>query len=79
MAFQQYQTGVITSATCGKKLDHGVLAVGYGTEDGQEYFLVKNSWNSSWGDQGYIKIAVENGAGACGINLQPVYPAVTEA
>jgi len=53
--FQQYKSGVIT-ADCGNQLDHGVLAVGYGTEDGHDYFLVKNSWGASWGDAGYVKI-----------------------
>jgi len=61
-AFQMYTSGVITHG-CGKNLDHGVLAVGYGTESGQEYFLVKNSWGASWGDHGYVKIAPNQ----CGI------------
>jgi C1A family cysteine protease len=73
-AFQHYIGGVLTE-DCGYKLDHGVLAVGYGTEDGVEYFLVKNSWGPTWGDHGYIKLGVTEGPGVCGINMQPVYPA----
>ena len=67
--FQAYHSGVITHG-CGKNLDHGVLAVGYGTENGQEYFLVKNSWGASWGASGYVKIAPDQ----CGITLQASYP-----
>merc|ERR1711908_83335 len=68
--FQSYTSGVITSSACGTQLDHGVLAVGYGTESGEEYFLVKNSWGPSWGDQGYVKIAPDQ----CGVTMQPSYP-----
>jgi cathepsin L len=69
--FQTYTSGVITSSKCGTQLDHGVLAVGYGTEDGNDYFLVKNSWGASWGDNGYVKIGAAN---VCGINAQPSFP-----
>lgn len=41
-------------------LDHAALAVGYGVEEGEPYWLIKNSWSKAWGDQGYIKIAMKN-------------------
>jgi cathepsin L len=73
--FQTYTSGILNSTACGTQLDHGVLAVGYGTENGQAYYLVKNSWNSTWGDNGYIKIANNgDGAGICGIQMAAVRP-----
>lgn len=69
-AFRNYSTGVITAADdCGTKLDHAIAAVGYGTEDGNDYYLVRNSWGSAWGDKGYIKIgrSGEDDWGICGI------------
>jgi C1A family cysteine protease len=76
-AFQFYSGGVLTGK-CGTHLDHGVLAVGYGTwTDGTDYYKVKNSWSSSWGMDGYILIERGNPqkGGQCGIlNGPPSYP-----
>ena len=77
--FQSYTSGVLTSSSCGTNLDHGVLIVGYGTENGIKYWLVKNSWGVTWGEQGYVKIARSdstNDPGICGIGMQPSYPVV---
>ena len=77
--FQSYSGGILDSASCGTSLDHGVLAVGYGEENGQKYWLVKNSWGTTWGDKGYVKIARSdstNDAGICGIAMDPSFPSV---
>jgi len=76
--FQYYSSGVLT-ASCGSNLDHGVLAVGYGTLDGTPYYRVKNSWGTGWGDQGYINLArgSEYGsAGQCGMLSAASYPSL---
>jgi len=76
-AFMLYAGGVMSGA-CGTKLDHGVLAVGYGAQDGVKYWLVRNSWGPSWGEGGYIKLArgIKSKAGECGIQMMPSYPVV---
>lgn len=78
-AFQLYTSGVLTGDACGTNLDHGVLVVGYGTDDNIPFWLVKNSWGESWGEAGYIKIGRSESTsdkGVCGIAMQPSYPVV---
>jgi len=74
-AFQLYKSGVLSSPFCGTNLDHGVLLVGYGKDTGlfgKEFWKVKNSWGSTWGEDGYIRM--EYGKNMCGIAEQPSYP-----
>jgi len=74
--FQLYKSGVLT-ASCGDSLDHGVLAVGYGTDSGTDYYKVKNSWGTSWGEAGFIRLqrGVSQKTGQCGIlSGPPSYP-----
>ena len=78
LSFQTYSAGVFDNTRCGSNLDHAVLAVGYGTENGQEYWIVKNSWGKNWGEGGYIKLAIVEGDGICGCQMEPLYPTVNE-
>jgi cathepsin L len=89
--FQFYKSGVF-SGTCGTKLDHGVLVVGYGTDSGKDYWKVKNSWGSTWGLNGYILLERSSkttgrkllgggggSSGECGLLKQPSFPKVSSS
>ena len=75
----QFYTGGVMNEACGTALNHGVLAVGYGTDaaSGLDYYKVKNSWGTAWGMAGYILLA-KGGAmppqGQCGILMDSSYP-----
>lgn len=74
--FQMYSGGIL-SGWCGTSLDHGVLLVGYGTDGGKDYWKVKNSWGTSYGEKGYVRMTRgKGGAGECGVLKQGSYPVV---
>lgn len=69
--FQLYKSGVL-DFDCGTNLDHAVNIEGFSSENGKDYWLVRNSWSSSWGDKGYVKLA--RGKNMCGIKESVFYP-----
>ena len=79
-SFQLYQSGIYSDLDCGTELDHGVLVVGYGHdfESGMNYWIIKNSWGTEWGENGYIRIQkdIEDERGLCGIAMQPSIPII---
>ena len=77
-SFRFYKRGVYSDPNCGRNINHAALIVGYGTDPvGGDYWLVKNSWGKSWGDEGYIKVARRINDpffDLCGIGLSAFYP-----
>lgn len=77
-SFQFYQSGVYDERGCGSEqrdLNHGVTVIGYGVEEGHDYWLVKNSWGEDWGDEGYIRMS-RNKDNQCGIATDATYPLI---
>ncbi|CAF95154.1 unnamed protein product, partial [Tetraodon nigroviridis] len=71
--FVYYRSGVYNDPGCSQTVNHAVLAVGYGTDNGQDYWLVKNSWGVGFGEDGYIRMA-RNKNDQCGIAQFPCFP-----
>ncbi|TVU42300.1 hypothetical protein EJB05_08697, partial [Eragrostis curvula] len=76
MTFQFYSGGVMTGS-CGTELDHGIVAIGYGqTSDGTKYWLLKNSWGTTWGEKGFLRMEkdISDKRGMCGLAMEASYP-----
>jgi len=75
-SFMSYISGVYDDETCASsaaEVNHSILLIGYGSEAGEDYWLVQNAWGSDWGDSGYIRIAQKPGEGICGIQTSAVW------
>jgi cathepsin L len=78
VSFQLYVSGVYNDSACSpNELDHAVIAIGYGTdtESGLDYWIVRNSWGTNWGELGYVRIARKGNI--CGVASSAIVPTDT--
>jgi cathepsin L len=73
--FRFYDSGIYDQPTCSsRQLNHAILIVGYATDDhGKDYWIVKNSWGTSWGEDGYVRMS-RNRSNQCGIATRALFP-----
>lgn len=74
IGLQLYGGGIYNPSICSKQLNHGVLGIGYGSENGKDYWKIKNSWGGSWGEKGYFRIM--RGKDKCGLADQCSYSTI---
>ena len=73
--FKHYKSGIFDPEDCGTDLNHAVAIVGYSNKSGETpYWIVRNSWGTKWGEDGYMRLKITDGNGSCGINLRPSFP-----
>ncbi|XP_066503218.1 digestive cysteine proteinase 2 [Hoplias malabaricus] len=73
-SFLFYSSGIFEEQSCNpNNLSHAVLLVGYGSDGGRDYWIIKNSWGTSWGEGGYMRM-LRNGNNNCGIASYALYP-----
>jgi KDEL-tailed cysteine endopeptidase len=71
-----FYAGGVLSGDWGKNLNHGLTIVGYGSQNGENYWTLKNSWGTEWGEDGYVRMlrGSDDEDGICGINMEACYP-----
>jgi len=74
--FQSYKSGIFNSTACGTRKDHATDVVGWGSSAGTDYWIMRNSWGTSWGEKGYMRLEIVSGKGICAIQNSPLYPTV---